>query len=654
MVGTKMKAWTLSSRMMNHWKSGCLVFFTIWLGSVAHAQEETVRDLVCIPTHEASIQPRSMMGGGSAAILPPMALPFVDDFAWPSLYHEEGPVNVKRWEPSPVRRTFTMASNPPTIGCVTLEGLKANGMAYELNPLDPEGWTDTLTSRRILLEDYSGLDSVALSFWYQCGGLGNGPDDGSTDRLEIDFNNGDDLMDPWQTVATLDGIDNDLEFHPFVIHIDSTFLHNDFQFRFRTYGSTEGNVDAWHLDYVTVREDGMIPAPEFEEITFVTQPTSFLVEPWTAMPWPHFVTNQSLYTADEVVTVHRSFGTASNSQENIGLKVQRVDQLGTVSEWTPPAGNIPNNSVNGLFTTDYVGETSPSALFNPAISGFPTFHVSLWEDEVGAANGTTQDGVTDNDSIVHVQTFADYYAYDDGSAEKAYALDGTGGELALRFDLEQPDTLEGVMIHFTPFFDDASTENFVLKVFGEDPDNPGQPGDPLQEQFTLHQPMYFTEGYDEFTTYLLDQPLAVSGTIFVGFIQEDDRINIGLDKNTNTNPDHLWYTFPGSGWNASTIEGSLMIRPRLRVGQGSLASVSHMDAVTETVLFPNPGGAACSIDLKQRCEVLVWDATGRLVDNLGFLATGLHQWQAPRAGTYWLEGRTAETTLWCKPWISKP
>ena len=52
---------------------------------------------------------------------------------------------------------------------------------------------------------------------------------------------------------------------------------------------------------------------------------------------------------------------------------------------------------------------------------FATFHVSLWEDEVGG-NGTTQTGVTDNDSIIHVQTFKDYYAYDDGTAEKAYAL----------------------------------------------------------------------------------------------------------------------------------------------------------------------------------------------------------------------------------------
>ena len=45
-----------------------------------------------------------------------MGLPFVDDFAWPSLADEEGTVTIKRWESGPVRRTFTLALDPPTLG----------------------------------------------------------------------------------------------------------------------------------------------------------------------------------------------------------------------------------------------------------------------------------------------------------------------------------------------------------------------------------------------------------------------------------------------------------------------------------------------------------------------------------------------------------
>ena len=173
------------------------------------------------------------------------------------------------------------------------------------------------------------------------------------------------------------------------------------------------------------------------------------------------------------------------------------------------------------------------------------FHVSLWEDEVGAANLTNQTGVPDNDSLVHVQTFRDYYAYDDGTAEKAYALEGQGGELVVRFDIQQPDTLDGVWMHFTPFFDDAVGETFTLKVRGEDPDVPGQPGEALQAQFVVHEPNYFTGSHDGFVYYPFNAPIAVDGPVFVGFVQQgEERIHVGLDKNTDTNADHLWYKFP--------------------------------------------------------------------------------------------------------------
>ena len=355
----------------------------------------------------------------------PIALPFVDDFAWPSMAHEEGPVNLKRWEPSPVRRTMTLAYQPPTVGCATLDGLNASGDPYALTPVNPTGYADTLTSRRLLLgEGYTSGDSVALSFWYQSGGIANGADAGE-DSLVVEFRTSVAEGDPWRWVWSTEGIDDDTLFHPEVIHIDAPeFFHNDFQFRFRSYGSLEGNVDTWHLDYVRVDEDAMTTAPQFEEVAFVTPPTSFLTYPWTAMPWPHFEVAPSVYTATSVPTLHRSFGSTSNSQEDIGLKVQRVDVLGNVNSYAPAAGAVVNNSVQGLFGTDYVDDLQIfTDLFNPALSdSFAVFHVSLWEDEVGAANLTTQIGVPDNDSLVHVQTFRDYYAYDDGSAEKAYAL----------------------------------------------------------------------------------------------------------------------------------------------------------------------------------------------------------------------------------------
>ena len=119
----------------------------------------------------------------------------------------------------------------------------------------------------------------------------------------------------------------------------------------------------------------------------------------------------------------------------------------------------------GTFSTEFlsnllndVGDTT-SVIFNTSVSDSTAiFEVSLWEEEVGFY--TDQNTVFDNDSIGFNQVFDDYYAYDDGSAEKAYAIDAIGGQIAIRFPLELPDTLEGVLIHFTPFYDNAENETF--------------------------------------------------------------------------------------------------------------------------------------------------------------------------------------------------
>ena len=590
----------------------------------------------------------------------PIALPFVDDFAWPSMAHEEGPVNLKRWEPSPVRRTMTLAYQPPTVGCATLDGLNASGDPYALTPVDPAGYADTLTSRRLLLgEGYTSGDSVALSFWYQSGGIANGADAGE-DSLVVEFRTSVAEGDPWRWVWSTEGIDDDTLFHPEVIHIDAPeFFHNDFQFRFRSYGSLEGNVDTWHLDYVRVDEDAMTTAPEFEEVAFVTPPTSFLIYPWTAMPWPHFEVAPSVYTATSVPTLHRSFGSTSNSQEDIGLKVQRVDVLGNVNSYAPAAGAVVNNSVQGLFGTDYVDDLQIfTDLFNPALSdSFAVFHVSLWEDEVGAANLTTQIGVPDNDSLVHVQTFRDYYAYDDGTAEKAYALEGQGGELVVRFDIQQPDTLDGVWMHFTPFFDDAVGETFTLKIRGEDPDFPGQPGEALQAQFEVQEPDYFTGEHDGFVYYAFNAPIAVDGPVFVGFVQQgEERIHVGLDKNTDTNADHLWYKFPTSPWQQSAIQGSLMIRPVLRAGKELVTDVSELGLERPRAIhvYPNPGRHEMTLDLSKAMSVSVLDMSGRLLDVMGLLAEGRHVWQAPYAGVFVVRGVDENGGVHTQRWIAKP
>ena len=72
-----------------------------------------------------------------------------------------------------------------------------------------------------------------------------------------------------------------------------------------------------------------------------------------------------------------------------------------------------------------------------------TFAVSVWQSSIGLLH-TEKVGVPDNDSIVFHQVFENDFAYDDGTAEKAYALTAAGGKVAVRYALEVPDTLLGV------------------------------------------------------------------------------------------------------------------------------------------------------------------------------------------------------------------
>ena len=48
--------------------------------------------------------------------------------------------------------------------------------------------------------------------------------------------------------------------------------------------------------------------------------------------------------------------------------MRRVDVEGNVNNYIPPAGEIPNNSIQGLFETDYIDDLDISTLlFHPAV-----------------------------------------------------------------------------------------------------------------------------------------------------------------------------------------------------------------------------------------------------------------------------------------------
>jgi hypothetical protein len=582
-----------------------IITFLFTLSATAVFSQELERDLQFIELNlnERNVSEVNSRGGGS----PPMGLPFLDDFAWPSSFEESGfdRPELVRWDSSPVRRTSTFAISPPTIGVATLDGLDDGGYPYAFNTSDPHGWADTLTSRKILLGGMTADNNVNLSFWFEGGGIGNAPDLGE-DSLVVEFKSIGFEGDIWTRVWSNDTITTN-EFIQVIIPIyDGIHLHNSFQFRFRNYGTLEGNADLWHIDYVFVAENGSIGNPQ-EELAFL-YPAYTLLRNFSAMPWTHYTDNPEFHMRDSLHVAHTNFGTTANNQEYTGITIQ-------VGEDAPTMYNnefIQNVNVPiGPFSTEYLSTlldmtgVTASVLYDPLTSDTTaTFNVSLWEEEVGYY--TNQTAVYDNDSIGFTQVFDNYYAYDDGSAEKAYSLESVGGQLAVRYPLSIPDTLDGIKIHFTPFYDNAELETFVIKVWADDA---GFPGEQIDTMYQFNSPLYFTDGHDKFAYYPCDHPIPVSGIIHVGFIQQNvEHLNIGLDKNTNSNAGNLHYKLGATAsWIASEIQGSVMIHPVLRAGKDAPEIPEGVEQFMvndlSSNLYPNPTSSIVSFKAK---EALVW------------------------------------------------
>jgi hypothetical protein len=190
----------------------------------------------------------------------------------------------------------------------------------------------------------------------------------------------------------------------------------------------------------------------------------------------------------------------------------------------------------------------------------------------------------------------------------------------MRYDLAVPDTLYGLAIHFTPYFDQQSNLNFLLRAWADDG---GVPGDELGENYLFHQPAYFTDGHDVFAYYAYDDPIPVEGTVHVGMVQEGDfSLNLGLDKNTDFNFSRLHYQLGlGADWTLSTIEGTVMIRPVLQAGvEEVFVGVDGMAqdrGVAEVSVWPNPARDQVAVQWQGVTPPLRWSVvglTGALLD----------------------------------------
>jgi hypothetical protein len=531
-----------------------------------------------------------------------LELPFVDDF---SADHFPGNVdgNDLYWENRMAVLNRGLGLNQPTTGVVSFDGTNEVGYPYAFD--SGSGPADTLTSCPINL-DYDTDDGIGISFYYQPQGNSFFPPNATSDSLILEFYSPD--LDEWFWAwSTIDlSTPNEFTF----VHIpitDSRFLQSGFKFRFRNIAFLTGLFSVWNIDYVWVDQNNINDNPIVNDVAFVEAPISFL-EQYSAIPLSHYENAPANNTIEGFEVLFRNLNDLNRTLEQNEIIISHegaiVDVISNTNE--PPIS----------------AQSSLPYAHSLQVDGSQyAFDTSLADDElvfdVEINLGTVDFAPTSsNNSFRFKQTFFTHYAYDDGQAEAAYAIAGSGSRMALKYNNLKSDSVWALRIYTMPSGFDFENTSFTIKVWE---DNGGVPGAELAS--VSRQITYGQEEYHEVILYQFDEPVFVpSGTFFIGFQQSSQAagVRVGLDRNTQGNEGNLLFN-EGNGWQTTTIaaEASVMMHPLFTTEgyEDIVASTADASAIEGLKIYPNPASSNVFITSESSglLEATIMDLSGRIV-----------------------------------------
>ena len=531
---------------------------------------------------------------GKRGVTDTLTLPFFEDFSEISVLPLES-----RWTDGAVYINADFPINPPSIGVATFDGLDGQGNAYE--GIDPSffGSADTLSSQPIDLSGFMPGDSLYLSFFYQAQGLSFEVLKAS-DSLVLQFQN---RIGAWVNVWSSPGLQN-TDFHIANVAVkDTSYLHDAFRFRWMNFQQYIGNLKQWHLDYVYMNQGRNFADTVFEDQAMVYLPP-YPFSNFTHVPWKHVQKSFSKYlrTGFEIPVSNMA-----NSGETFTVSMRVNDNADVVGFSSLSGQSLPANGI-----TNY--NLSPNIqLFTNLADSSKIRLVSYLGDILGGND------VKGNDSAVREVELANYYAYDDGTAESGYGILNSNGSVACGFDSEMGDSLRGVWIHFTQA-ERAVKTGFALTVWKKIAPV-GQPSANLDQIIYSAESMLpvYTDTINGFHLYLLDSAVFVNGKFYVGWEQSSSfLLNIGLDRNYTFNgasvPNpNIYYNVSGQ-WRNSTVPGTIMIRPVVGEQWPDPTALNHPLAKKLFTLFPNPATASFSIQSEESFQaVYLLDGRGQTV-----------------------------------------
>lgn len=596
------------------------LFLSVFCCGVVQAQHERIFPLRTNAALKSRSNHEPFQVAARLHLSNPVDLPFIDDFSPLDMFPDQD-----KWVGRSTYVNNHFAKNMLSVGVATFDGLDEFGNPYDNSFSNAQGSCDTLLSLPLdMTPGGTVLDTnsnVILTFLVQRKGYGDAPDSG--DSLVLEFFKPDTSGGTWkrQWWARGPGISGqDTSFNQVIIRFNTSayqgYLQDGFRFRFRNHGARTGSLDHWHLDYVKLYVAAN-PNDTLISDVAMTLPCQSLLSGFTSVPWTHF--DQLSQTAQEdlvVDTLRMHYRVNGTSSADVGFNNRIFDWQGNlVGSFGATNGNIFPGRPNNQFLS--YGVPVAGSVFSNSIP-FPT-DSNYFVIKNFFSNGNSFSGLKANDTVTLVQPFYNYYSYDDGSAEGGYDIIGTNtGKLAMRFDLMKPDTLRAVRFFFSQYGDSVNNYLFTLKIWSS-----------LNPESVLYQETNkratYVDSINGFSTYVLAQSLPVSGTVYIGFQQQQNfpnGIHLGFDKNTSSNSKMFFNA--GSGWaNTTVAPGSFMIRPVF--GNSDLfVGVAEMRGEPNSLVYPNPVRTTLNIRLAEgmECETIkVLSMDGRQVMAGAFQST---------------------------------